>query len=308
MLLTGAQFRCAALLGATLLGPAALAGCQNATQQMSLYAPFGPAAVPPPALSRVNAAPYYSPPGDEKNAPGDKSAPGSTASTGDNKLSHYDPYRGILLPGEFKTSSIAGRSADTTADVARAGDAASLAGAKPSNEEPIRIVEAAPKGIGSAIESTIARATEGQRNSGSVQFQASPPSGAVRPLEATPATITASPAAIIARSPRPVTTTTLTPLTNTMAAPAPAATVTPSSATPASGTLRMLAPPPLNTPPANTTPPGTTIPAQPAASRRLSLWDEPRDGSRVEPASYSGAVLPASPSSSGGGSWRQRSQ
>src|SRR5215213_7345739 len=105
---------------AVLLGLCALAGCQNPQQQLSLYAPFGPSVVPPPSLSRVNGAPYYSPPGDGKTPAGTDKTPGSTASATDNKLSHYDPYRGILLPGGFTTSPVAVRSGETEADAARA--------------------------------------------------------------------------------------------------------------------------------------------------------------------------------------------
>jgi hypothetical protein len=264
----------------------ALAGCQNPQQQLSLYAPFGPSAVPPPSLSRVNAAPYYSPPGDSK-PPTESDKPGATASSGDNKLSHYDPYRGILLPGGFATTPVAVRSPGTEADAARAADIASNARARPSSEEPIRIVEPAPRGLGSAIESTIARATEG-RSSGAVQFQASPPSGAIRRIEAVPATITAAPATELARLPKPPTTTTV-----------PAATTPPN----------LLSPPSLSPSPASSNPAGgIIIPTKPAEPRKLSLWDDPRDGSRVAPASYSGAVIPNSSPDAGGGSWRQRSQ
>jgi hypothetical protein len=266
----------------------AIAGCQNAPQQLSLYAPFGPAAVPPPGLSRVNAAPYYTPPGDGKNSPSSSDKPGNTASTDGNKLSHYDPYRGILLPGGYTPTPVSMLSNETEADAARAGAVASNARSRPSGEEPIRIVEAAPKGIGSALESTIARATEGQR-SGSAQFQASPPSGAVRFGEPGPPTITATAAPEIARLPKPPTSTSI-----------PGVTLP--------GPPGLLAPPPLNSAPVSPSATPGIIPAKPAEQRRLSLWNDPRDGSRVEPASYSGAAIPASSPGAAMGSWRQRAQ
>lgn len=270
---------------------AGLLGCQSASQPLSVYAPFGPAVVPAPNLARENAAPYYTAVGDPKAigqpSSADKSPPGNATNSMDNKLSHYDPYRGILLPGNYSPTSVGLKSSTLAASDPSSETSATRTG--PSNEEPIRIVEAGPKGLGSAIDSTIAKATAGQRSSNAVRFQASLPSGAVRSVEAVPAVNKSTPVSEVARVPK-----------SSISLPSGSDGST-------SSPTDLLTPLRLGTPPASPAAPTTpgVIPAKPAEPRRLSLWSSPRDGSRVEPASYSGSVL-TMPQSTSIGSWRQR--
>lgn len=249
--------RAAMLLGA-LLG-AALAGCQNAPQQLSIYAPFGPAVVPTPSLTRANSTPYYTPPADASAAPG--SSPATASSAGNNTLSHYDPYRGLLVPGNFSPSPVAVRTDETWG--ARDAALAAAPRERASNEEPIRIVEG----------SSSAFAAQGSSRSSS---GSSTLSGAVKPTLGLPPPPTGESAADIATRPR-------SPASSTPASPLAPGTL------PAANPPGLLAPPPAN--------------SNPAAPRPLSLWDSPRDGSRVMPASHleeSRATTPAS------GSWRVR--
>jgi hypothetical protein len=265
--------RAALLLCAQLLCALILAGCQNAPNQLSLYAPFGSPIVQPPSLTRVNAVPYYSPDND-KTAP--NAAP-TTASTTNKDLSHYDPYRGIMLPGSFTPPPVLARSAETW------GNSDSLAASRPreraSNEEPIRIVESnsSPTNI-----TAIASQGSGTR-SGAVKFDASPPSGAVLPgstLLATPTKPKTVNAVEMARLPK---NTTATPITNSPAPTAPA--TTPAVNTPAVPALLNPTSAPLTIPPAATqpgllSPPPLTTPVtpRPVGSNRVSSSDEPRDG------------------------------
>ncbi|QDU31487.1 hypothetical protein ETAA8_66450 [Anatilimnocola aggregata] len=268
-----------------------LVGCQNAPGQFSLYAPFGPAVVPQPALSRANSTPYYTPPSTPFGA---GSTPATASGPNDNKLSHYDPHTGILVPGNFTPPAIAARSSDAWSD------STSLAGSPPrlrsSNEEAIRVVDAdtSPRGLTSAISSGFTEATNGR--SSSVKFQASPPSGVVRtgsallPPPENPISIAAVP--------KPAATTTTAP-TVIPTTRSPAST-NPIFSTPVPG---FLAPPPSALPATGQPAQPTIIPAKPADGRKLSLWDDPGDGSRVMPAAH---VENAEPASAAAGSWRAR--
>lgn len=255
------------LMGA-LLG-SALAGCQNAPQQFSIYAPFGPAVVPTPSLTRANSTPYYTPPADSNATPG---SPATASTAGNNTLSHYDPYRGLLVPGNFSPSPVAVRTDETWG--ARDSALAAAPRERTSTEEPIRIVE----GSSSAF---VAQGSNRSSNGNS------PLSGAVKPmLTLPPPPATGGSAAEIATRPR--STPSLAPST----APAPGNPATTPTNPPA-----LLAPPPLN--------PGASAPPfNPGEPRRLSLWDSPRDGSRVMPASHleesRATTAPAA------GSWRVR--
>ncbi len=259
-------------------------GCQNAPEQFSLYAPFGPAVVPAPGLSRANSTPYYTPAGDAKG-PGATTSPATATTTDGNQLSHYDPYRGILLPGTFTPTPVAARSGETW------GAGSVLAATPPrervSSEELIRVVEVSepPRGLSSALNSVVSQGTNSRR-SGAVQFQASPPSGAVRPGSARPALQPDYSIATIevATRPKPP-----DPLTGTPPTPV----VIPTTRSPASSTPGLLSPPSLSPPPA----------PKPGEPRPLSLWNDPRDGSRVMPAEHLEYVTPPAQAS---GSWRVR--
>jgi hypothetical protein len=256
--------RAAMLWGALLVGTV-LVGCQNGSQQLSIYAPFGPAVVPTPALTRANSTPYYTPPADPKSAvPG--GSPETAATSDSNKLSHYDPYRGLLVPGNFSPSPVALRSEESWGS--RDAALASAPRERASNEEPIRIVE----GNSSAF------VAQGSGRTAAL------PSGVVRPtLSLPPPPAVGGSATEIATRPR-------------AAAPSLAPVRTPASnLTPPAG-APILNPPPMN-PPA--TAPAASNPAEP---RRLSLWDNPRNGSRVMPASH----LEEAPALQAAGSWRAR--
>lgn len=282
--------RAALLLGAQLLCALLLTGCQNAPNQLSLYAPFGSPVVPPPNLTRVNAAPYYSP---ENDKAGPNTASPSTASATNKDLSHYDPYRGILVPGGFTPAPVLARSTETW------GTNESLAASRPreraSNEEPIRIIESntSPTNI-----TAVASQGTGSRT-GAVKFNASPPSGAVLPgstLLATPAKPKTLTAVEMARLPK---TTTATPAPSVPSAPAttpaistPAvpAFLNPTSApltTPAGSQPGLLPPPPLTTP----------VTPKPLGSNRVSFSNTPSSG--VVRASYAEESNEVDP-----GAWR----
>lgn len=260
----------------TLMCAVLLVGCQNAPNQMSLYAPFGPSAVPAPSLTRANSTPYYTP-GDSKNSA--PAAP-STAANPDNKdLSHYDPYRGILIPGNFTPAPVLARSTETWGNGNNTLAASSPPRERASNEEPIRVVEG-PNSAGSL--NSIAAQPSSSR-SGSVQFNSTPLSGAVRsgasltaaqPARSQPTTVNATE---VARLPKPPVIPNIIPTTpvNNPGGSVPGLLPTPS-----------LSPPP-----------------KPGEPRRISLWNDPGDGSRVEPASYVG---PAAPISLDNGNWRSK--
>ncbi|WP_425616053.1 hypothetical protein NA78x_005992 [Anatilimnocola sp. NA78] len=268
---------------ALLLSILLLVGCQNAPEQLSLYAPFGPAVVPQPALSRANSTPYYTPP-----AASTGSSPATANSPNGNKLSHYDPHTGVLVPGSFTPPAIASRSVDLSSDSNAL--ASGSARTRPSTEEAIKIVEtdSSPRGLSSAISSGITQAT---RSSSGVKFQASPPSGVVRtgsallPPAENPISIAAVPRSATSRTTAPA----IIPTTR-------------SSTAPVFGTPGLLAPPPAAQPATGQPVQPGVIPAKPAESRRLSLWDA-GDGSRVMPAAHleEGDVITAGPSS-----WRAR--
>jgi|GEM_PF-6101404 len=252
---------------ATLLCAVLLVGCQNAPNQLSLYAPFGPSVVPAPSLSRANSTPYYTP-GDAKS--GTNAATPTAAAQADNKeLSHYDPYRGILVPGGFTPPPVLARSSETWGDNNRLA-VSSPPRERTSNEEPIRVVESG----GSSLNSIASQ--QANSRSGGVQFNSTPLSGAVRSGAslATPAQPTTVNATEVARLPKPP--------------------VIPSAPlnSPASSPPGLLPTPLLNPP--------TPKPGEP---RRVSLWNDPGDGSRVMPASH---VETAPPLSSGGGAWRAK--
>lgn len=260
--------RLAMLIG-TLFAGSLLVGCQNAPQQFSIYAPFGPSVVPTPSLSRANSTPYYTPPTDPKSTTAGHSPPSPNPNGG---LSHYDPYRGLLVPGNFSPAPVAVRTDETwgTRDAALAAAPRERA----SSEEPIRIVEGTP--------STIVAQSSRSGTATSPALSGTSLSGAVRPLLSLPPPPAAGTSVEIATRAR------------TSAPPA----ISP-------------APAPLNNPPGLIAPPATSPPASPAPApsnpgepRRLSLWDSPRDGSRVMPASHrEEAPLSSSPAA---GSWRVR--
>lgn len=270
---------------ATLMCALLLVGCQNAPNQMSLYAPFGSSIVPPPSLTRANAAPYYNEPSNNNNAPA--STPSSTTANAGNKdLSHYDPYRGILIPGGFTPAPVLARSTETWG-----GGTTELAAApreRASQEEPIRIVESnnSPTSI------TAIASQNSSSRSNSVKFNASPPSGVVKPgdtLIAAPAKTKTVNAVEVARLPK---TTTATPLATPTTAPITTPSSSPAFNTPTFTPLNNspLAPPnnPAAKPPGLLPTPSSTSPVapKPTGSNRLSLWDDPRDGSRVMPAAH----------------------
>ena len=252
-----------------------LVGCQNAPEQLSLYAPFGPAVVPQPAFSRANSTPYYTPP-----AVSTGTSPATANAPGGNTLSHYDPHTGVMVPGSFTPPAIVSRSLDLP------GDSTSLAGSsariRPSTEEPIRVVDAdsSPRGLSSAISSGIVQAT---RSSSAVKFQASPPSGVVRTGSALLPPPPENPISIAAL---PRSSTTSTTFSNTPASTPSIIPSTRSSTAPAFRTPGFLAPPPSAQPATGQPAQPGVIPAKPAESRRLSLWDDPHDGSRVMPAAH----------------------
>lgn len=280
------------LICATLLpaGCALLVGCQNAPNQMSLYAPFGPSALPPPSLTRANSTPYYTP-GDSKGA----TPTTPTTATADGKdLSHYDPYRGILVPGTFTPAPVVARSTDTWGPNNTLATSSTLPREKPSQEEPIKVVENS-----SATSGNFIAAQPSAGRSGAVQFKASTLSGAVRPganLAATPSPSPGQPntgprtvnAVEVARLPKPPVIPT-TPVVH----PAPAAN--PPGGLPGVPGTPGLLPTPLNTPA-----------PKPGEPRRVSLWNDPGDGSRVMPASH----LETQPSGNLGGGepgiWRSK--
>ena len=268
--------RAALLLWAQLLCALLLAGCQNAPNQLSLYAPFGSPVVQPPSLTRVNALPYY--PDNDKT--GTNTAP-TTANATNKDLSHYDPYRGIMLPGNFTPPPVLARSTETWGN----NDslvAASRPRERASNEEPIRIIESnnSPTNI-----TAIASQGSGSR-SGAVKFNASPPSGAVLPgstLLATPTKPKTVNAVEMARLPKTTTATSAppapatTPAVNTPAVPAflnP--TSAPLTTPPAASQPGLLPPPPLTTP----------VTPSPVGSNRVSSSDEPRDGNVMRAAHF----------------------
>ncbi|WP_254507017.1 hypothetical protein [Anatilimnocola floriformis] len=250
---------------ATLTCAVLLVGCQNASNQLSLYAPFGPQSVPAPSLTRANSTPYYTP-GDLKSAP--PAGNPATASQPDKKeLSHYDPYRGVLVPGNFTPAPVLARSSD-------AWSSNNLAASSPpreraSTEEPIRIVENS-----SAAPSSIAASPSSSR-SGAVKFNATPLSGAVRSsasLAATPQPTTFN-AVEVARLPKP-----------------PVIQSTPVNL-------------PTSKPPGLLPTPSLTPPPKPGTPGRVSLWNDPGDGSRVMPASH---VEIATPVAAGDGTWKAK--
>jgi hypothetical protein len=261
----------------TLLCAVLLVGCQNAPNQMSLYAPFGPSAVPAPSLTRANSTPYYTP-GDSKNA---APANPSTAANPDNKdLSHYDPYRGILIPGNFTPAPVLARSTETWGSGNNTLVASTLPRERASNEAAIRVVEG-PSSTGGL--NSIASQSPNSR-SGGVQFNATPLSGAVRSgASLNPAPTGTPPTSVnaveVARLPKP-------PVFPNVI---PATPVNNSG----SGTPGLIPTPALSPPPA----------PKPGEPRRISLWNDPGDGSRVEPASYIGG---AAPLSMDGGNWRAK--
>lgn len=258
----------------TLVCAVLLVGCQNAPNQMSLYAPFGPSAVPAPSLTRANSTPYYTP-GDSKSTT--PTNPSTAANPDNNDLSHYDPYRGIMIPGNFTPAPVLARSTETWG-----GSSTQVASSPPreraSNEAAIRVVESNSP---SSSLSTIASSASSR--SGGVQFNATPLSGAIRsgaslnpqPTTATPTTVNA---VEVARLPKP---------------PAIPSTIIPTTPVnnPGNSTPGLLPTPSLSPPPA----------AKPGEPRRISLWNDPGDGSRVEPASY---VEGAAPVSMDSGNWR----
>jgi hypothetical protein len=263
------MIRRAAMLMGALLG-AALAGCQNAPQQLSVYAPFGPAVVPPPTLTRANSTPYYTPPADPK---GTADSPATASSPGNNSLSHYDPYQGLLVPGNFSPSPVAVRTGETwgTRDTA----IASAPRERTSGEEPIRIVEG----------SSAPLVAQGRSRSSSNTNL----SGAVKPtITLPPPPATEESAAEIASRP------------GSGSSSTPASSSAPASPAPASSP-GIISPPP---PPIPTVPAPSSNPAEP---RRLSLWDSPRDGSRVMPAAHwEEATNAQTPMTNISGTWRAR--
>jgi hypothetical protein len=307
--------RIACCLAVVALAGVALAGCQNGSQQLSLYAPFGPAVVPPPALSRANSAPYYSAP-NVSPGHGSGTTP-ATASAASNSLSYLDPYRGVMVPGGFTAPPISPRSGDLlgTEETSRV---AIVPRPKPSSEAPIRVMDAdsSPRGLSSAINSAVTQATSSRSG---VKFQASPPSGVVPPgaallppppdtqvelaqlpkppvFSATNAAAGANNAANTRIIAVPTVTAGSTPasppatLFGTPPATLPTIIATPSAASPtgsnpAGGLAPFQAVPRAN--PTNARPAAqpNVIPAKPATGNRLSLWDDPGDGSRVMPAS-----------------------
>jgi hypothetical protein len=260
----------------TLVCAVLLVGCQNAPNQMSLYAPFGPSAVPAPSLTRANSTPYYTP-GDSKST---TPASPSTAANPDNKnLSHYDPYRGIMIPGNFTPAPVLARSTETWGSGSNTQIASSLPRERASNEAAIRVVEG-PNSSGGL--NSIASQSPSSR-SGGVQFNATPLSGAIRsgaslnpqPTATTPTTFNA---VEVARLPKP---------------PAIPSTIIPTTpvSNPDNTTPGLFPTPSLSPPPA----------PKPGEPRRISLWNDPGDGSRVEPASY---VESSAPVSMDAGNWR----
>lgn len=259
----------------TLTCAALLVGCQNAPNQMSLYAPFGPSAVPAPSLTRANSTPYYTP-GDTQNS---TSATPSTAANPDNKdLSHYDPYRGILVPGNFTPAPVLARSTETWGSSSNPLVASSPPRERASNEEPIRVVES-----GNAASLNTIASQPASSGSGAVQFNSTPLSGAIRsgasltaaqPAQSQPTTVNATE---VARLPKPALIPTVIPTTPVN---------NPGSTTPGLFPAPSLAPPP-----------------KPGEPRRISLWNDPGDGSRVEPASHVEAATPISLDS---GNWRSK--
>lgn len=262
---------------ATLMCALLLVGCKNAPNQMSLYAPFGPSIVPPPSLTRGNAAPYYNEPSD-KTGP-NANPPPATANAGNKDLSHYDPYRGILIPGNYTPPPVLARSTETWGT-----GATDLAAERPreraSNEEPIRIVEST-----SSPSSAIASQSASSRSG--VKFNASPPSGVVKPGEALmaatakPKTVNAIEVARLPKTTAPITTPASPPAFNPTAAPLINPTVTPPGLLPL---------------------PSSSTPATPApGGNRVSLWNDPRDGSRVMPAAH---LEESSSADADAGAWR----
>lgn len=261
----------------TLLCAVLLVGCQNAPNQMSLYAPFGPSAVPAPSLTRANSTPYYTP-GDSKSTTPTNP---STAANPDNKdLSHYDPFRGILIPGNFTPAPVLARSTETWGNGSNTQIASSPPRERASNEAAIRVVEGSTP---ASSMNTIASSASSR--SGGVQFNATPLSGAIRsgaslstpPTTTQPTTINAVEVARLPKAPAISTPFTPTTPANNPSSTSPGLLPTPS-----------LSPPP------------TPKPGEP---RRISLWNDPGDGSRVEPASY---VESAAPLSMDSGNWRSK--
>ena len=249
---------------ATLLCAVLLVGCQNASNQLSLYAPFGSQIVPAPSLTRANSTPYYTP-GDVKTST--SAATPATAATPDHKeLSHYDPFRGVLVPGSFTPAPVLARSSETW------GNNNLLASSPPreraSNEAPIRIVE------GNASDSPTMIAASPSSSRSSVRFNTVPLSGAVRSgasLAAAPQPTTVN-AVEVARLPKP-----------------PVIQSTPVHL-------------PTTNPPGLLPTPSLAPPPKPGEAPRVSLWNDPGDGSRVMPAAHRETATPIS----GNGAWRAR--
>lgn len=256
----------------TLVCAVLLVGCQNAPNQMSLYAPFGPSAVPAPSLTRANSTPYYTP-GDTKST---TPANPSTAANPDNKdLSHYDPYRGIMIPGNFTPAQVLARSTETWGSN-NTQVASSPPRERASNEAAIRVVEG-----NTPASSVNTIASSASSRSGGVQFNATPLSGAIRSGASLPAVQTQPTtfnAVEVARLPKP---------------PAIPSTIIPTTpvSNPGNTTPGLFPTPSLSPPPA----------PKPGEPRRISLWNDPGDGSRVEPASY---VESSAPVSMDAGNWR----
>lgn len=295
-----------------VLGALLFAGCQNSSQQLSLYAPFGPSVVPAPTLSRVNSAPYYTAPGTPAGH-GSGTTPATAAAAADNKLSYLDPYRGVLVPGNFTPPATAARSNASLGDAA--DDLAAAPRVRSSGEAAIRVVDAdsAPRGLSSAINSAVTQATSSRS---SVKFQASPPSGVVRtgsgllpPPPDTQVELAQLPRASASNASANSNRIIAMPTANHAATapltpPAPIGSPTATTPRPSNAPAIINAIPGFQ--PGNSSQPAqpNIIPAKPAGGNRLSLWDDPGDGSRVMPASHFEAV-PAT--NRGGDSWRVRS-